>query len=69
MTGIDTNVLVRYVTRDHPEQYRAAKRHLESSCTQEEPGYVSVIVSCELAWVLGPHERIRGRGRRSRPGH
>lgn len=52
MTGIDTNVLVRYVTRDHPEQYRAAKRHLESSCTQEEPGYVSVIVLCELAWVL-----------------
>jgi predicted nucleic-acid-binding protein len=52
MTGIDTNVLVRYVTRDHPEQYRAAKRHLESSCTQEDPGYVSAGVLCELTWVL-----------------
>jgi len=52
MTGVDTNVLVRYITRDHPEQYRAAKRHLESSCTQEAPGYVNVIVLCELAWVL-----------------
>lgn len=52
MTGIDTNVLVRYITRDDPEQYRAAKSFLESDCTQEEPGYVNVIVLCELAWVL-----------------
>ena len=52
MTGIDTTVLVRYITRDHAEQYRAAKQHLESTCTQENPGSVSVIVLCELAWVL-----------------
>jgi len=52
MTGIDTNVLVRYLTRDDPEQYQAAKRFLESNCTREEPGYVNVIVLCELAWVL-----------------
>jgi predicted nucleic-acid-binding protein len=52
MTGIDTNVLVRYITRDDPEQYQAAKRALESSCTREAPGYVNVIVLCELAWVL-----------------
>jgi predicted nucleic-acid-binding protein len=57
MTGIDTNVLVRYITRDDPEQYRAAKSFLESDCTQEEPGYVNVIVLCELAWVLdGVHD-------------
>lgn len=52
MTGIDTNVLVRYITRDHPEQHGAAKRHLESTCTQEEPGLVSTVVLCKLAWVL-----------------
>lgn len=52
MTGLDTNVLVRYITRDDPEQYRAAKLLLESNCTREEPGYVNVIVLCELAWVL-----------------
>lgn len=52
MTGIDTNILVRYVTRDDPEQYRAAKSVLESDCTRESPGYVNVIVLCELAWVL-----------------
>jgi predicted nucleic-acid-binding protein len=52
MTGIDTNILVRYVTRDDPEQYRAAKSFLESDCTRESPGYVNVIVLCELAWIL-----------------
>jgi len=52
MTGIDTNVLIRYITRDDPEQYQAAKTFLESNCTREEPGYVNVIVLCELAWVL-----------------
>lgn len=52
MTGIDTNLLVRYVTRDDPEQYRVAKSFLESDCTREFPGYVNVIVLCELAWVL-----------------
>ena len=52
MTGIDTNVLVRYLTRDDPNQYRAAKTFLESSCTQEDPGYVGEIVLCEVVWVL-----------------
>ena len=52
MTGTYTNVLVRYITRDHSEQRAAAKRHLESNCTQQPPGYVNVIVLCELAWVL-----------------
>lgn len=52
MSGIDTNVLVRYITRDHSGQYEAAKRHLESDCTEQAPGQVSTAVLCELVWVL-----------------
>lgn len=52
MTGLDTNILVRYLTRDDPAQYRTAKAFLESSCTPEQPGYVNHIVLCELVWVL-----------------
>jgi predicted nucleic-acid-binding protein len=60
MTGIDTNVLVRYLTRDDPDQYRAAKTFLESSCTQEDPGYVGEIVLCEVVWVLtGAYEATK----------
>ena len=52
MTGLDTNVLVRYLTRDDPEQYRAAKAFVESTCTQEHPGLIGPVVLCELVWVL-----------------
>ena len=53
MKGVDTNVLVRYVTRDDPGQERAASRFLESARTRSEPIFVNVIVLCEFVWVLG----------------
>jgi predicted nucleic-acid-binding protein len=53
MKGVDTNVLVRYITRDDPTQERAASRFLESARTRSEPVFVNVIVLCELVWVLG----------------
>lgn len=48
MIGLDTNVIVRYLTRDNPDQYHAAKALMESQCTREQPGYVTVIVLCGL---------------------
>jgi predicted nucleic-acid-binding protein len=53
MKGLDTNVLVRYITRDDPGQERAAARFLDSARTRSEPAFVNVIVLCELVWVLG----------------
>lgn len=52
MIGIDTNILVRYITRDHEEQFRTAKDVLETRCSDAEPGFVNVVVLCELTWVL-----------------
>lgn len=52
MTGLDTNVLVRYIVQDDAKQARLATRHLESQCTPDSPGRINVIVLCELAWVL-----------------
>ena len=52
MIGLDTNVLVRYIVRDDDEQSGAATRLIESKCTADNPGLVSSIVMCELAWVL-----------------
>ena len=51
MTGIDTNVLVRYLTRDDPDQHKWAKTFL-TSLTPEDPGFLHPIVLCELVWVL-----------------
>lgn len=52
MIGLDTNVLVRYIVRDDPVQTAAATRLIESRCTAHEPGQVTLIVLCELVWVL-----------------
>ena len=52
MIGIDTNVLVRYITQDDLAQSAAATVFLESSCSREQPGRVCLIVLCELVWVL-----------------
>lgn len=51
MTGLDTNVLVRFITRDDAAQSRRADEII-ASVTEKEPGFVSVVVMTELAWVL-----------------
>jgi predicted nucleic-acid-binding protein len=51
MTGLDTNVLVRYVVQDDPAQSAAATRLIENF-TVVDPGFVSMIVVVETVWVL-----------------
>ena len=51
MIGVDTNVLVRYITQDDDEQAAIATRWMES-CNVETPGWISAIVLCEIVWVL-----------------
>jgi predicted nucleic-acid-binding protein len=48
MIGLDTNVLVRYLTQDDPEQALRANHLIESHCTRKDPGWISLIVLCEL---------------------
>lgn len=52
MIGIDTNVLVRYLTQDDAEQSRVASRFIEQVITPDNPGHITGITLCELAWVL-----------------
>jgi predicted nucleic-acid-binding protein len=61
LIGLDTNVLVRYVVRDDPGQTAAATRLIESECTPDSPGIVTLVVLCELVWVLERGYRY-GRG-------
>ena len=51
MTGLDTNVLVRYIMQDDRKQSPVANRCIES-LTSESPGYVPVVALVELYWVL-----------------
>jgi len=50
--GLDTNVLVRYLAQDDPQQARLATRLMERTLSEDEPGYVDHVVLCELGWVL-----------------
>jgi predicted nucleic-acid-binding protein len=51
MIGLDTNVLVRYVTQDDPLQSAKASELIESLSTLS-PGFVSLVSVVELVWVL-----------------
>lgn len=46
MRAIDTNVLVRLVARDDPDQIAVAEQFIESGA------WVSLLVLAETAWVL-----------------
>lgn len=52
MTGIDTNVLIRYLVQDDEAQAEIASEFIESKCTDENPGFINLIVLCEVCWVL-----------------
>lgn len=51
MTGLDTNVLVRYIMQDDAMQSRNATALIES-LSSENPGYIAIASVLELYWVL-----------------
>jgi predicted nucleic-acid-binding protein len=52
MIGLDTNILVRYLTQDDPVQSAKATEILELRLTAKSPGFVSVVAIVETVWVL-----------------
>jgi len=51
MIGIDTNILVRFFTKDDAVQSARAKEFLKT-LSPASPGFVSLICLIELVWVL-----------------
>ena len=52
MIGLDTNILVRALVGDDKRQTKAARAFLAERCTPEEPGFINLVVLCELIWTL-----------------
>lgn len=52
MIGLDTNVLVRYLTKDDPGQFAKAKALIEATVAGGDRFVVNSAVLCELVWVL-----------------
>lgn len=53
MTGLDTNVLARFILRDDPDQATRADAFIRDACSAADPGWISLVVLCELTWVIG----------------
>lgn len=52
MLGLDTNILVRYLTRDDQPQYEKARRLIDREVTKGDPVLVNLLVLLETEWVL-----------------
>lgn len=53
MTGVGTNVLVRFLVADDPGQEARAASFFARAAAEGEKLFVPQIVVCELVWVLG----------------
>ena len=52
MTGLDTNVLVRFLAQDDAKQAALATRLIEKQLNPTEQGFISLVVVAELCRVL-----------------
>lgn len=52
MIGLDTNVLVRYLTQDDQTQATRANSLIEENTRAALSIYINNIVLCELSWVM-----------------
>jgi predicted nucleic-acid-binding protein len=52
MIGLDTKILIRYLTQDDPVQAAKATEIFERRLTPENLGFVSVVAIVETVWVL-----------------
>jgi len=52
MLGLDTNVLVRFLVRDHEAQFERARRLIKREVGAREKILISLLVLLETEWVL-----------------
>jgi predicted nucleic-acid-binding protein len=52
MLGLDTNVLVRFLVRDHEAQFERARRLIKREVGAQEKVLISLLVLMETEWVL-----------------
>ncbi len=56
-TGIDTNVLLRYLLRDDAAQYAVASNELEQ-LNQDHAGFVTQVTLAEIYWVISRSKKL-----------
>lgn len=52
MIGLDTNILIRYITQDDKKQALKVEKEIEKAESQNEKLLIQPVVICEVIWVL-----------------
>lgn len=52
MIALDTNVVLRLIVEDDPDQLATARRLLATAEADGEPCFLADVVLCEIEWVL-----------------
>ena len=52
MRAVDTNILVRFITKDDLKRFAEVERLFDRCAQRQEQVFVSIPVVCELVWVL-----------------
>jgi predicted nucleic-acid-binding protein len=52
MKGLDTSILIRYLTQDDPVQSLRANEIIDQKLSSDAPGFVCLVTIAEVAWVL-----------------
>lgn len=52
MIGLDTNVVIRYLTQDDPVQSKLANQLIEKVLQRKETLLINQVTLCEIIWVL-----------------
>ncbi len=52
MIGLDTNIIIRYLTQDDLQQSKLATQIIENELNTDKQGFISLVVLVELIWVL-----------------
>jgi len=50
--GLDTNVVIRYLTQDDARQAAKANKLIEQQLSPKSPGFITVITMVDISWVL-----------------
>jgi predicted nucleic-acid-binding protein len=58
VTGLDSNILLRYFLYDDPKQSLIAERVIDS-LTPDSPGWIAVTTLVEIVWALSAQLRVR----------
>ena len=58
MTAIDTNVLLRYIVQDHPDQSLRASKLIHETIARGETVFVATVVLVETVWVLKSYYKL-----------